>query len=1279
MRVKVFSALILAAACAAAQPSAPRHFLRDNGPLTEPSGEAPDTIGRAFLKQAAALYGVPADQIESAYLVRQFRTEHNGVTHLRYRQRFAGADVLHSDFVINIDREGRILNAGGALFSAPDPKESTASDTTLIPAIRAAMNRADPSAPADFTPIEIKGPGKIRRFHRQNSGDIDARPVWTPVDGKLKPAWQFVLSNESGAVEALTLHSGTEALLESQPLTFYQNPPAPPRGSVFTRGTPQPNPRPGFAKTEPPPYVQREVVSFAGDPQASPSGWVTARETAGNNIVAGSNPLGIRFAEPVTAKSSTRDFQFPLELGPQSPNPTNFVDAATTNLFYWLNLSHDLFWHAGFNEASGNFQLNNFGRGGAEGDALYAYAQFGVQQPFSAGINNAFYTTRTLEDGSPAMIAMFLGAGSNGVITDGSYESEVSVHEYTHGVSNRLVANLSGHQGGAMGEAWSDFFALEFTVPEGAPPDGVYPSGDYFIQTLNTGIRTRTYSTRMEINPITYADLGRVALFPAIHQDGGIWVEALWEMRANLIAQFGETEGRRRTRMLVIDGMKLSVPGPTMVDARDAILLADRAGFRGESQSQIWAAFAKRGLGATAFSASNNQTRVTASFTRPSDTAALAFSQPEYVFGEPIRVILYDGNLTGDVAVVQLTSYETGDLETLRLRRDGPFFTGLIPTSHFAPGNRDDGGLSVMPGSIVSAYYNDRSAAGGAPKLVEISVPMRPNYIRLGAVPSFQFANEQPVNLRAGVGATLLYELPWEFPFYGRNYSALRIHPTGLLSFDLPPAGPCLDLAQFRQVTGIAPFWMDLRTSGSAQPNENVYVSRPNDDAITFRWAAETAAIPGLGTPEPVNFAATLNRSGRIEFNYGPGNRNLGFTSLTSIAFGCGASPVAGISNGTAGASVVATEYLDRSSLENAPSLLLEPPQNAASTPVIRIESPNAESQVLGVLEGRAIVSDEAHLVTDVYVLIDGVLRGRGLPSARQTVACSAQPLPNCAEFTFNFDLQTMGIAPGRHRLVLRASNTRGGVGEQETTFEMRGGQSSVPVIAIESPEAGSEVSALLTVRGYVLASSLQVTAVDILIDGVTYGRAQYGQPRPDICSALSVTAPNCPTVGFTFSLNSTSNFIPLPNGEHKLQVRVQDQSGRFTTYPEQPLMFRVNNAANLPPTGRLVTPAAGEQISGTVLVYGYAWDPDGRIAAVQLLVDGSVREALPYGEARTSECAALPEVDACPGIGFGTQFNSKTLLNGPHVLGIRLVDNAGRAVTIPQEASAGRTIIVRN
>ena len=167
--------------------------------------------------------------------------------------------------------------------------------------------------------------------------------------------------------------------------------------------------------------------------------------------------------------------------------------------------------------------------------------------------------------------------------------------------------------------------------------------------------------------------------------------------------------------------------------------------------------------------------------------------------------------------------------------------------------------------------------------------------------------------------------------------------------------------------------------------------------------------------------------------------------------------------------------------------------------------------------------------------------------------------------------------------------------------------------------------------------------------------------------------------MGFALAVNSVSGSIPLPNGEHLLRLRIQDETGRFTLYPETPLTIRVNNEANQAPQGVMTSPNNGERVSGNLLVWGWAWDPDGNIQTVQLLVDGIIRATVPYGETRPEQCAELPGVSACPNIGFWYNFNTRSVLNGPHVLGIRLNDDRGKAVVIPQESQNGRTIIVQN
>jgi extracellular elastinolytic metalloproteinase len=126
---------------------------------------------------------------------------------------------------------------------------------------------------------------------------------------------------------------------------------------------------------------------FTGDPVASPRGWVEGTRTSGNNVIAGTNPLGeFQMRDPLPAEAPDRNFSFPLQLGPAAPNPTNYREAAVTDLFYWANRAHDLFYGIGFDETAGNFQQGNFGRGGVGGDPMLAYSQFGIAAPRIAAV-----------------------------------------------------------------------------------------------------------------------------------------------------------------------------------------------------------------------------------------------------------------------------------------------------------------------------------------------------------------------------------------------------------------------------------------------------------------------------------------------------------------------------------------------------------------------------------------------------------------------------------------------------------------------------------------------------------------------------------------------------------------------------------------------------------------------------------------------------------------------------------------------------------------------------
>ena len=1254
-----------------------RHLLGTNTPLTLPSGRPARDIAADFIRTVVVRELALTDaDVMGLYIAKEYKTEHNNVTHLIYMQQFNGVDVYNAEWVVNIDSNGSVLNSGGNLYSAPAPDVVLPSSNSSLAAVRAAVREINPKTGRNFAPMITGSTARTNGITLVGDGvpdGIEGQLVWYGDRGQLKPAWLFYLTSEDGIQRyATVVDDATQGMMALQPLTFFQSPP---KGLVFERESPQPNPTPGIRLSSPPPLVDRTPQSFAGDSKASPFGWVIGNQTAGNNAIVGENPLGILFLPtPTITTAPDGVFSFPLQLGPGAPSPLTFTDAANTNLFYWMNRAHDLHYQYGFDEAAGNFQATNFSRTGTDRDPIRAYTHFGAASPGTAQILNAFFTTRAVDDGSDSMVAMFLSqSNNNDFFTDGSFDSIVMVHEYTHGVSTRLVRQgYSTFQGQSMGEAWSDFYALEYTLPSGAPPDGVYPAGEYFDQSWGAGdLRSRPYSTNMDINPLTFANLGHVIFFPEVHADGEIWAEALWEVRATLIAQFGETEGRRRLRTLVMDGMKLSVPAPSMVDMRDAILLADRVDYNGASQTQLWAAFAKRGLGALAYSNGGQTVHVASSFEVPSNAGQLRFLDDPVVFGETARIILQDSTLTQPTVRVQVLS-GSGDLEDVLLHKNGSTYVGVIATSP-VPGPKENGSLSLATGDYVTAYYTHFGPPGD--KQISASVTGQLPYTLIGELPTFAFGAERRLNV---TGTYRRIDLPFSFPFFSNTYGSVLVHRNGLLSFELPISTSCTDGVTLGHFNGITPLWANLITTGQAQPREDVYMSQ-GPDSVTFHWIAETRtpfATPG----HPVNFAATLYADGRIDFNYDPkSNQNLNFDATF---FGCGLGPIGGISNGHDGF-IQAFSFDTANGVSNA--FRFDPPFGNSTIPTATLESPVMDQSAQGILQVSGIAYDTQSLVTRIDVYVDGVVRGRTTPGVVRSDFCSGPnaTINGCPRVGFSLPLDLVGqnIAPGSHMLSLRVTNSRGGFTDvPPVSFIVTAGESRLPRAQIESPANGTTVSGDITVRGWALADDLRVTSVDILIDGVTYGPTAYGLARTDICNAQTTRPPNCPFVGFTLILSTKDAFPMVLDGQHTMKVRVRDETGRFTVVDDSAVTFTVSNGADAGIVGVLTTPKSNDKLSGTVTLSGYAYSPGHAILAAAVILDSAVV----IGTATVNQpapdvCKGLTVVDACPNIGFTFNFDTTKVLNGLHILGVELLNDAGEFVIIPTVVNGGIDIFVQN
>ena len=145
---------------------------------------------------------------------------------------------------------------------------------------------------------------------------------------------------------------------------------------------------------------------------------------------------------------------------------------------------HDKLYELGFTEAAGNFQSNNFGRGGLGNDPVQAEAQEGYYNNSPNHQDNASFSTPP--DGSSGLMQMYVFTGPTPA-RDADFDTEVILHEYTHGLSNRRVGGgvgITALQSKGLGEGWSDFYSLALLSQPADDVNACYPEGPYITYLL---------------------------------------------------------------------------------------------------------------------------------------------------------------------------------------------------------------------------------------------------------------------------------------------------------------------------------------------------------------------------------------------------------------------------------------------------------------------------------------------------------------------------------------------------------------------------------------------------------------------------------------------------------------------------------------------------------------------------------------------------------------------------------------------------------------------------
>ena len=583
--------------------STARSVSRLDGFLSGPSGRPAASIALDYLRAHQEVFGLDAAGISKLVLRRDYVDIAN-THHLSFIQAVGGIPVFGNGIQANVAGDGRLINVVGSPVSAL-PATAGAPGIAADKA-RAAANASVEKTTKAATMTVVGGPRRTTRFSNGDQADL----AYFMTAGGIRLAWQTLTAPDSRELytSIVDAESGKvlyrRSLVESDSGLAWDNYPGAAKGGTQkSRNLTAPGWLPNDS-----PRLAGNVAHVYSDVNDDNAAQATEEIT----------PSGRRqFRFPFTnfnALNPNCSAQFQCSWDPKTPNSwqTNRAQNAV-QVFYFLGNYHDHLRDApiGFTRSAGNFEA-------VDGDAVQGEIIDGANTanglPDSNHTDNA--NMATPPDGQAPRMQMYLFpdpavADDPFIPSNGGDEADIVYHEYTHGLSNRLVVDALGNstlgnlQAGAMGEAWSDWYAMDFLNNEGFQADTAAPGdvriGNYvgrgadLFRTQPMDCPVGTTSPRCPGTPgagpggYTYGDFGQIIGQPEVHADGEIWGETLWDLRGAL--------GSKLSESLVTRAMELSPANPSFLDMRNSILEADQVVNKGKANAKIWKVFAARGMG----------------------------------------------------------------------------------------------------------------------------------------------------------------------------------------------------------------------------------------------------------------------------------------------------------------------------------------------------------------------------------------------------------------------------------------------------------------------------------------------------------------------------------------------------------------------------------------------------------------------------------------------------------------------------------------------------------
>ena len=540
----------------------PRAVARLDGFLTGPSGADAADVALGYVRDHAGVFRLDAGDIDALRLTS--RSNSGGIEHLAWEQRYRGIPSADTQLRAAVTASGRLLSLTGApapdlAVGSIDPAVSAARAYAAVRGASVAVRRRQAGA-EQATAFRDSGRAALVLYQDGDGTRLGWR-VLAPVSSSA--VYDAIVDARSGAVVRRANRvdfAGAARIFRANPrdttpqelITFPDAWLAP--GATRLKGP--------YAHAFPDPTDHVGPGTLTPLDEVDPTGW--------------DNPL-VPFS---TSPSNGCSIAAPCTWNRLSANSwTTNRDQSATQLFYFVNTFHD-------HLAAAPIGFTGF----EDADPVIAQAMDGAELVDEGYVNNASFLT--LEEGESPLLQVHLFSHEDSPFGDydGSNDASLVFHEYAHGLSSRLVTDAQGFgalstaQAGAIGEATSDFYALDYLVDQGLMTDGAGADvrlGTYFDEP--DGLRLQAIDTPAATG-LTYADFGNLPGGPEVHDDGEIWAQTLWDLRTLL--DVGPA------RAVITQALRLAPPEPSFLDMRNAILEAHQG-----DDGPLWNLFAARGMG----------------------------------------------------------------------------------------------------------------------------------------------------------------------------------------------------------------------------------------------------------------------------------------------------------------------------------------------------------------------------------------------------------------------------------------------------------------------------------------------------------------------------------------------------------------------------------------------------------------------------------------------------------------------------------------------------------